>query len=783
MHILKSRRKFFRPVDRIKCKQTRRKLLCILDSVELTQRYPAPMQLEFFEPHVIEQVIREVESKLENEVVYCDIKMLHRVLMNELNNYQGNIMAAQRVRMIEEVENILQNVVLRNKVCQELSIKHQSFDAWRQVTEVLLNACPEDLLPGEIRQTILFELLQELLQKVADEDALMELTSPVSGVILTLMTNLRQCFLNEHSPSEDTGSMYPSLLDSTATSTQTVTWGEKSGSRTLFATSLKLVLQGLIDHILKSSGGQQRVRANLYGALLYYLQISQRPEPSTDELSPGEQLEGVAKRVLSDTDSEYDQLIKENINTILSYGDAFMDTVCRDACDGHDVGRMLALSVLDMILSMDKFQQWLTFMSSKGYLQHIIDSILHDDQHLQTLMEPNPELRTLYIYESKMGLLIRVAESTVGAHTLLQYGILQRLASCVFFDLRPNFDRSSENTILTDDDEFIPSPMARYRQLLFAGLKLCQALMTSLGVENQDAGNQVLQFTFAHSEVIHQILSDRQHITLNLPALRELALVTAVIALANTRDIPEYSEEEVEFDRYKSKVEMQMISLLPKYCMSERLNKQLKGLQIQREGRDVRAELSLVYQEIAANVTSFCRTIISVSGPTAQYTRKLFRPSLEEAMTRDLRATEEYTVSSLSVNQAPSLGVVVYQLRQCANNFMSVYDTHQQHLRKLQSLADLSTDDLKEFSGVDEKITSHQRQKLAKKRLTQIVKYKSKELQQYSCILSLDIIENCLFILWRHLEHYLIHCVPVRQTSTFYDSGDQTYCADEETPR
>lgn len=63
---------------------------------------------------------------------------------------------------------------------------------------------------------------------------------------------------------------------------------------------------------------------------------------------------------------------------------------------------MLALSVLDTILSMDKFQQWLNFMSSKGYLQHLIDSVLHEDQQLQRLLSPNPELRVLYIYESKM---------------------------------------------------------------------------------------------------------------------------------------------------------------------------------------------------------------------------------------------------------------------------------------------------------------------------------------------------------------------------------------------
>ena len=34
-----------------------------------------------------------------------------------------------------------------------------------------------------------------------------------------------------------------------------------------------------------------------------------------------------------------------------------------------------------------------------------------------------------------------MAESAVGAHTLLQCGVMQRLAGCVFFDLRPDLDR------------------------------------------------------------------------------------------------------------------------------------------------------------------------------------------------------------------------------------------------------------------------------------------------------------------------------------------------------
>jgi nuclear pore complex protein Nup205 len=57
-------------------------------------------------------------------------------------------------------------VIERNKVCQSMHSKHQAFDSWRQVTEIILTACPEDLLQGETRQNVLFEMLQDLLMKV-----------------------------------------------------------------------------------------------------------------------------------------------------------------------------------------------------------------------------------------------------------------------------------------------------------------------------------------------------------------------------------------------------------------------------------------------------------------------------------------------------------------------------------------------------------------------------------------------------------------------------------------
>ena len=64
---------------------------------------------------------------------------------------------------------------------------------------------------------------------------------------------------------------------------------------------------------------------------------------------------------------------------------------------------MLALSVLDSILTMDKFHQWMMFLSSKGYLQHLVDSIGTDDEKLISVLRGNVEnLKVLYLFESKM---------------------------------------------------------------------------------------------------------------------------------------------------------------------------------------------------------------------------------------------------------------------------------------------------------------------------------------------------------------------------------------------
>ena len=54
----------------------------------------------------------------------------------------------------------------RNRCGEGLYSKQQAFEAWRQLIEVILASCPPELLGREVKQTMIFDLMQDLLAKV-----------------------------------------------------------------------------------------------------------------------------------------------------------------------------------------------------------------------------------------------------------------------------------------------------------------------------------------------------------------------------------------------------------------------------------------------------------------------------------------------------------------------------------------------------------------------------------------------------------------------------------------
>ena len=124
---------------------------------------------------------------------------------------------------------------------------------------------------------------------------------------------------------------------------------------------------------------------------------------------------------------------RANLETIVSFGgDNFLDVVCRDTVSGHDIRRMLALSVIDELVRLDARGTWTHYMSNQGYLRHIVESLASEDEALLGLLGGSdddgggPNMKSLYTYESKMAMLTRLAATVAGAELLLESGLMLR---------------------------------------------------------------------------------------------------------------------------------------------------------------------------------------------------------------------------------------------------------------------------------------------------------------------------------------------------------------------
>lgn len=76
----------------------------------------------------------------------------------------------------------------------------------------------------------------------------------------------------------------------------------------------------------------------------------------------------------------------------------------------------------------------------KGYLSHIVDSLMKTDGQLCRVLDVQPDnIKALYVYEPKMAMLGRVAGSHIGAGLLIEHKVLGVLSQMRVFDMHPDF--------------------------------------------------------------------------------------------------------------------------------------------------------------------------------------------------------------------------------------------------------------------------------------------------------------------------------------------------------
>ena len=143
-----------------------------------------------------------------------------------------------------------------NSAAMETEARKSLLDAWRQITEVIFCCTPTDILGNSARQQILLELLQTLLNKVSADGASNELTSSVSGIVLILLTALRQTYRLPEAPAKPAADpQYVPVLDATLGSSDSRMWGGAGSKQSsiVYPTALQVVLRGIVTWISSTS--------------------------------------------------------------------------------------------------------------------------------------------------------------------------------------------------------------------------------------------------------------------------------------------------------------------------------------------------------------------------------------------------------------------------------------------------------------------------------------------------------------------------------------------------
>lgn len=711
------------------------------------QTVPFP-HLEFFEASYVKKLIEECEIE-EGRMKLVDIKTFKDALQRHGNVAEESKPepavtstpgpSRKKNRISSEITEISAYISRLNNARRLNQATVKYFDAWRQATEVMFAVASQDALNLEKRFNLLVDVIHELLNKAVLSSTQTDIASLVSGSVLLLCVDLRQTYISELGKGDETDSKLYNFMDSNQY-------------------KLTTILTNLVKWILASGVATQKLRANLYAALLNFLHLNQeRTMGATKNWNknsvPKDSSTYVTfldKTVLESPRPTFGLRVA-SLDPIRSYGDRLVDILCHDSSTGHDICKMLALSCLDMVVELDSNFAWTSVLSTRGYLKFIIHSLLESDKHLVALLSNNVKsLRALYVYEAKMALLCRVASSPSGAEMLLEQNALSCLSSLQVYNKHPEITTNIPLPLM--DIDFVPNVATRYLQILSPALALCDAIISSMGVDNQMAIVQVLKFLLCHGEMVTLVLRSGSPFH-PLCYLKELSQLTGVIARATNDDMLKAVSEEgmdpgsvLESTSLFSRIQRLMLSLVSRFVISESLLRDIeKDVDPQGSNPRAKSEIVITFLQIVSHLLLYARNLVSNGGMDRRVTNVIFQPALSDSLPdrRDILTMQEAT-----------LGVVVQQLVQAVQHHTREKGNLESARRKLETVKNMDSKALEQYLPQGTNINDmdeFERRRQVTKILLEQRDDKQKELEY--CYF---IIEHCMYIIWAHLDFYML---------------------------
>ncbi|KAI0830134.1 nucleoporin Nup186/Nup192/Nup205 [Trametes gibbosa] len=438
---------------------------------------------------------------------------------------QGLITTKVHVDALEaETNYILESCAIENHRRKIRYAAATGYEAWRRLLDMALVKCFERL-PFDRRESMLFDLLHVLPSSLRSSSLQESTAVLLSETILSTITKLRE------------DRRHQVLLQSA---------GGEADAGALPAERLNVLLRSVLECVMDNNR-LELVRGNLYASLVNYLHLVLHDEGAE---GPGEEafpslnssLSVSANRnhlVFGDSVSlvsvpnqlgrqpgQTAGLIATSIAIFKPTMERLVAIVSRDAIDGTEVWKTVAFMLLDSLVRLSRWEKHsspLAALSRQGFLGGFVRGLKESDLTLHAVLKPDPDdLNPLYVYEAKMSLLIRMAQTRQGAERLLEARVLPILADCDYIDARPEADQA-----FMDRDSFLPSAVQRYHQLFMPALQLVSGMLITLGPKHTTAANHALQFLSAHRDTIVILLKNEVD-ELSLSVMEETRLLVSL---------------------------------------------------------------------------------------------------------------------------------------------------------------------------------------------------------------------------------------------------------------
>ncbi|CAG0883896.1 unnamed protein product [Cyprideis torosa] len=685
----------------------RRRLLALVSELDLNEPDVVPLQTEVFNPRLINEFL---ESDARQEESFVDLRLLHEKLMFEAEKMKQQRVASEE-RLMEEAETILHYALDLNRRIHAASIRAGFINGWKQVTEVLLCICQSSLLEGEIGQQLLVDTFHDLANKFLSPTVEASLLAPVSEVLFILLFTFRKMVESERQPHliHEMSLEVPS---------QNLSRTPLDISTLLTETNVKELVSGMFGKLLDIMGkfrsSRQWVQVHLYASLLCLLQ-----------LNPG--------------DKKWGQMILQH--------DA-LAMLCTDSLLGHRAVCLQALGSLTLLMSSNS--PLINSLLASTFLEDLKTSLLRDDTRIMT----SPASRStsgltddqgagLELVRGKLLLLSEVTlSSPKAARTLLEHGLMTCLMEMQIWRVVP--------------EQEVSKPILGTRTYS-AFLHLLACISVSLGSENKAWISQITHvLLITQSPLVLNSLKKNSRETLlasrSLEEGKEAVLLTHLTSQLGSLASP--SVEDVSgldlkprLVRLSSALMALLTRLIPLEVPS------LSSARLAESAAQEKCRRRNTYLSVLSGILSFAAAALKedplvkrrgeVSFPT------LFSPSLAALPSPLKQRNMSDTSITGDPRGNPPLSVLVSLVISSGTARTQAVKDVDLLKTKLQQLDNLGTEALKAICGPRERADSLKQS--ASRALNFAISCLEKDIRSLTVVR-----EQSTFVLWRHLEYYLI---------------------------